>query len=329
MNGVRILLVEKEDMIRALLGKTLRAAGYEVAGFARPREALDHVENGWVPQLVVVNLALAPGQSLRAQLQKSPTLALIPIVTLAGRPEQILERVNEAAARALERFTLDPLKFVSDHYGTMAARLPGLLARVNELANDAGELDDVKVPLEEARKGGRRMRSFVRYLVDFGREVGPERARVDVAKALEFAIDTALNEVTRRAKMVRRIRTLPFVMANERQLSHVFVSLLVNAAHAIEPDRVDDNTITIDAFTDENGWAVVEIADSGSGIAPDALPHIFEAYFSTKRGGGMGLGLFIVRTLVDQWGGTIDVKTEVGRGSRFRVELPSAPPGET
>src|SRR5262249_38669836 len=75
-------------------------------------------------------------------------------------------------------------------------------------------------------------------------------------------------------------------------------------------------------------WAQIDVRDSGSGIAPEIRARIFDPYFSTKRGAGMGLGLFIARRLVQSWGGQITVETELGRGSQFRAERPPPPPIE-
>jgi signal transduction histidine kinase len=75
----------------------------------------------------------------------------------------------------------------------------------------------------------------------------------------------------------------------------------------------------------EGEWAVVRVSDRGAGIAPENLARIFEPNFTTKSG-GMGLGLAIVDGIVRGHGGTIDVKSEIDRGTTFRIRLPVAGP---
>jgi len=291
--------------------------------------------------VAILNPEKPVGSDLSAWLQKDPLLAHVPICDSAGDIARIADRVDELLAPPPSE--KDAVEFVADNYGQMAARLPGLLERVKLLSEMAGNDGQVKDALERAGRGGRRMRSFVRYLRDYGRAAGEARAPTDLRAALDFAIETAEHEITHRGKLIREIGPVPTVMANERQLSHVFLSLLVNAAHALRPEvdaaaqktdpfgektyAVAQNWVRVSARTDENGWAVVEVSDNGSGIAPDILPQIFEPYFSTKRGAGMGLGLYLSRVALRAWGGMIDcVATELGKGSTFRVELPPASP---
>jgi CheY-like chemotaxis protein len=99
---------------------------------------------------------------------------------------------------------------------------------------------------------------------------------------------------------------------------------VINAAQAMEGD-VDANELRI-ATRDEGERVVIEVADTGVGIAPSALPRIFDPFFSTKTasGSGSGLGLSICRNLVEGFGGTLEVTSALGRGTRFTVRLPFA-----
>ena len=114
-------------------------------------------------------------------------------------------------------------------------------------------------------------------------------------------------------------------------LSQVWTNLIDNAVDASS----DAGKIEIDTWTEPQtdsgpGWLGVSIADHGSGIAPDVLPHIFEAFFTTKtQGSGTGLGLEIVHRIVTQkFGGTIEVDSQPGN-TRFVVRLPVKVPAES
>lgn len=112
--------------------------------------------------------------------------------------------------------------------------------------------------------------------------------------------------------------------ADPDRLRQVLVNLLANALqHTPAGGRVDVRA------SSAGGQVVVEVADTGSGISADDLAHIFDRFYRTDQSrsrdtGGSGLGLAIVRSLVTLQGGTVDVTSEVGAGTRFRVTLPAA-----
>ncbi len=122
-------------------------------------------------------------------------------------------------------------------------------------------------------------------------------------------------------RIVRRLDPTPNVLANEVRLAQVFVNLLINAVHASRSEEIGQE-IRVTTST-EAGRAVIEIQDDGVGISPDALPHIFDAFFTSKPVGvGTGLGLFVAHKIVSDLGGEIQVRSTLGTGSTFRVVLP-------
>jgi signal transduction histidine kinase len=105
----------------------------------------------------------------------------------------------------------------------------------------------------------------------------------------------------------------------------VFLNLILNAAQAIAPGAADANQIRLTTYTDEQGWAVIEVADTGSGIPERVQKTIFEPFVTTKPVGvGTGLGLFVTHRIVSDAGGHIEFNSEVGRGTTFRVHLPAS-----
>jgi signal transduction histidine kinase len=103
-------------------------------------------------------------------------------------------------------------------------------------------------------------------------------------------------------------------------MKQVLINLLRNAAEAIDKP---DGQIEI-ALGQEDGQALVCIADNGSGIPSDQLDRIFEPFYTTKGAEGTGLGLDIVREIITSHEGTIDVDSEPGRGTTFTIRLPTA-----
>jgi two-component system NtrC family sensor kinase len=115
------------------------------------------------------------------------------------------------------------------------------------------------------------------------------------------------------------------VECNAAQLGEVFVHLLSNAAQAVDDGTREQHGIRVAAWRTADGRTIIEISDTGPGIAPEHLARIFEPFFTT-RSDGTGLGLATSVRLVAKWGGTISVASHLGSGARFRVDLPTFEP---
>ena len=139
---------------------------------------------------------------------------------------------------------------------------------------------------------------------------------------MQAALRVAGNEIRHRARLVTELDEIPAIDGNAQRMEQVFLNLLVNATQAL-PEGRPDNEIGV-RLRKAADLVVVEISDNGSGISPAALPRIFDPFFTTKSVGvGMGLGLSICHGIVTAHGGTIDVDSELGRGTTFRVSLPA------
>jgi PAS domain S-box-containing protein len=172
------------------------------------------------------------------------------------------------------------------------------------------------------REGAERVRDIVRDLKSLSVPNDDRLGPVDVERTLDGAAATAAHEIRLRACLVKEYGTVPFAWANEGRLAQVFVNLLVNAAQAIPEGAASDNEIRM-VTREEGGLVVVEIQDTGTGIAPEDLPRVFEPFFTTKaKGVGTGLGLSISHTIVSALGGTLTAERGSPRGALFRVTLP-------
>lgn len=119
---------------------------------------------------------------------------------------------------------------------------------------------------------------------------------------------------------------LPFVKANSRELQQVLYNLIMNAFQAVKAPGGRIAVTTLKMF----GWVSVSVEDDGEGIAPESLEKIFEPFFTTRPPEeGIGLGLSSARAIIEEHGGQIGVESSTGKGSRFELRLPAAPPGES
>ncbi|MFP8780210.1 ATP-binding protein [Hydrogenophaga sp. RWCD_12] len=182
--------------------------------------------------------------------------------------------------------------------------------------------DDLPTLLEECSDGLDRVRRIVQDLKDFSRVDHAEWLDADLNRGLESTLNVVRNELKYKADVVRRLGDIPLVFCLAAQLNQVFMNLIVNAAHAI----TDKGTITI-ATGMEGDWVWVQIEDDGCGMPSDIKRRIFEPFFTTKAvGKGTGLGLSLSFSIVQKHRGTIEVQSEPGVGTAFRVWLPIAGP---
>ncbi|MCY1074856.1 sensor histidine kinase [Archangium lansingense] len=177
--------------------------------------------------------------------------------------------------------------------------------------------------IADARDGAERVRLIVRDLKVLSHPNDMERGPVDVVASLRSAVKVAAYELRDRAHLVEELVAVPPVNGHKARLCQVFLNLLINAAHAISPGRATQNEIRISTRMGGPGQVVVEVSDTGCGIPAENLERIFNPFFTTKPVGvGTGLGLSVCHGIVTALGGDISVRSEVGRGTTFRVSLP-------
>lgn len=157
----------------------------------------------------------------------------------------------------------------------------------------------------------------------------PTQDRPEIFDVMEVVADviTMLN-VSGRTKHVNILTHAPpvpvRVTMSRTKLEQIFVNLITNAADALANQPAEGRIIHIEVHADqERQRARCVIEDAGSGMPPDVLARVFETYFTTKTPGkGTGLGLWVVKTLLEAVDGTIEIESEVGKGTAVRFDLP-------
>jgi len=143
----------------------------------------------------------------------------------------------------------------------------------------------------------------------------------DIVTDMLPLVQHPLNKTT--ITVEREYRASRLILMNRTELQQVLVNLMVNAIHAM----ADGGRLTLRTFDRDEGrrpGVVIEVADTGAGMAPDVMQRIFDPFFTTKRREGTGLGLSISQMLVARQGGKISVESEPGKGTTFAVWLPEA-----
>ncbi|GAB4265327.1 MAG: hybrid sensor histidine kinase/response regulator [Deferrisomatales bacterium] len=193
--------------------------------------------------------------------------------------------------------------------------------------------------LELIERNAERLRKLADSLTSFARPSEGSPSLVDVRKAVSEVLLLAEHEFRSRGipLQCRVAEDLPPVWASEAQLHHVLLNLLRNAAQAVAARRdappapgataPSDLQVALEAACTENGYVSLAVSDTGVGIHPDYQDRLFTPFFSTKpKGEGTGLGLYIVKQIVDDLGGRVEMNSTVGQGTTFRILLPSSPP---
>lgn len=182
--------------------------------------------------------------------------------------------------------------------------------------------EDVPALMSESQEGIKRVKKIVQDLKDFSHVDEAEWQWADIRKGIDSTLNIVWSEIKYKAEVIKEYGEMPEVECLSSQLNQVFMNLLVNAAHAIE----ERGTITLRSGVEgEEAW--VEIADTGKGISPENLTRIFDPFFTTKPvGKGTGLGLSLSYSIMQKHHGRIEVASEVGKGTTFRIWLPIKQP---
>ncbi len=189
----------------------------------------------------------------------------------------------------------------------------------------ADELREVSQALQDIQSAASRISRIIADLRVFSRPRKSRPGTIDVTRCIDWAVRATAHEFRHRAQLVTHVHPTPPVSGDEEQLGQVLINLLINAAHAIDPGNAHTNEVSITTSTDDRGWIVVDVTDTGVGIPRELLARIIEPFFTTKPvGSGTGLGLSICQGIVSSLGGELRVESEVGKGSRFTVTLPPA-----
>ncbi len=168
----------------------------------------------------------------------------------------------------------------------------------------------------------RRVTDLLQTLLNIARPQKMSRSALRVEEVVEHSLDFFREKLrVRGIEVEREFREVPPMLGDRDRLEQVFLNLIVNATDAMP--HGGKLSVYIDGAPD--GWIEVVLADTGEGIDPASLERIFEPFYSTKeRGKGTGLGLVVSRSIVMDHYGTIDVESDEGKGTRFKLRFPAA-----
>ena len=223
--------------------------------------------------------------------------------------------------------------------------LGAILGYGERALRDAAVGSRLRHDLESIMTAGERGRILVDQILSFSRTSASERVAVHVEQVASEALNHAAARLPAAVTIVPRLRAgSAAVLGDPTQVHQVVMNLLTNALQAmpsggtvsvlLELVQVDAYQVITTGTLEAGVYLLLEVADSGLGIAPEIIERIFDPFFTTKEVGvGTGLGLSLVHGIVTELGGAINVTSEIGAGSVFTVYLPrtgdAAEAGET
>ncbi len=269
-------------------------------------------------------------QEIQAEDLFSVTLQEVDLDIEAELPRQKIERLEKVIERQKaellrsRRFAMLGV-MASGTAHAIAQPLQIILAQAQNCQKDVQldiiDKDGIIKDLKEIVRNTQRIDKIINHLHLFSRERRPELKVVDVNVVIEDALLMFQQQLKARGIEVRRDMAddLLSVRADQVQLEQVFINLITNARDALKDRKFKCITITTRTHSDK---VDIRFKDSGMGIASQDLPHIFDAFYTTKEK-GLGLGLYIAKDIVHSYGGTIRVvKTSID-GTTFSISLPA------
>jgi two-component system, NtrC family, sensor kinase len=261
---------------------------------------------------IVLNIALAPLQD--AQDQTGALVVVEDVTARISLEEQLQQREKLSSIGLLAAGVAHEVN----------TPLTGVSSYTQMLLGMLNENDPKHALLQKVRTQAERATNIVNNLLNFSRTgSATEFCEVDVARVFDDTLQ--LLEPQLRRSQIEIVRSYdkdaPEAYANAGKLQQVFTNLILNARDAIP----DGGSIIVATGTAEDGSLVAEISDTGIGIAPENVAKIYDPFYTTKGvGQGTGLGLAVSYGIIQEHAGRISVDSEPGRGTTFRITLPTA-----
>ena len=246
-----------------------------------------------------------------------------PLAYVKSSLESVRKEVPELGRLAAETGRLlDLLSAASADETVLAAQFAQVRALLEELRS-RGTLDRLEGLVKDGVFGIGQISDVIGNLRNFSRLDRSKVADYDLHEGIESSIRIGRAQLDKRT-VRREFGQIPRVTCSPSQINQVILNLLSNAAHAT---RDGQGVIVVRTGMRDDKHVAIDVADNGSGIAPEVLPKIFDPFFTTKAvGKGTGLGLSICYKIAQSHGGRLEVQSKPGTGTRFSLVLPLVPP---
>lgn len=354
-----VYCVDDDRDILVLYQAILTGAGHEVVRLASGEQALAAIYNRQ-PDLIILDEMMndLSGMEICAHIRQDKTLAYIPIIMVTGLDSkegkinsleggiddyilkpfdheellakvQVMLRIKRLYGELLQirqdLLKAEKLAAIGQLAAAMAHEIRNPLsiigASVQFLQNKLEATDERRGIMETILRKISEIDSTIRELLAVARPLKLKSEEVDVNGCVQEVVGfikekCLVQKVNLKLKLASE---LPAVLGDQEHLQRALLNIFINAVNSM----TQGGLLCIDTFYHPDTCRVgISSADTGEGIEPADIPHVFEPFFS-RRPGGSGLGLFVVKTIIDEMRGAIDVESKLGQGSRFIIYLPA------
>lgn len=290
---------------------------------------------GWIGSRWLAREALAPVDALTATAEHISVPSLRTRMTLAAPYEEFdrLARVFNAMLDRLHHVFEGQRQFIADAAHEIQTPLTVMKGTIEVALQKSRTADDYRDALVTNLGQVERLGTLTRSLLTLAQFSGDRPPVTLTPLALEPLVRDLIKELSplaedRRIQLIPDLQPVPFVQGDAGRLTQLLVNLLDNAIAYTPPE----GRITI-RLKPLPAHVVLHVEDTGTGIAPEHLPHLFERFYRadparTRESGGTGLGLAIVKEIAEAHGGTVAVESTPGQGTRFTVTLPACAAGD-
>jgi two-component system NtrC family sensor kinase len=240
--------------------------------------------------------------------------------SLKERDDKLKEHTSQQIMKSERLATLGQLAAGVAH--EINNPLGAVLMYTHLALEDLDEKDVLRENLKKAAVEASRCKDIVKGLLDFARQTEPKVEEADVNETIEQTLAVVENQALFQNVKITKVicPSLPKVMMDVGQMQQVFTNIVLNAAEAME----GEGGLTVATrMAPDNEYIEIEFADTGCGIPLENREKVFEPFFTTKEvGHGTGLGLAVSHGVITRHKGTIELKSELGKGTSFIIRLP-------
>lgn len=329
-----------ECCFKALKGETMPCKGCEIPSAVLSGEARIFERKGFMDSNRIEQVAIYPAKII--QDERAGAIIRISDITETKLVQRQLIQSEKLASLGLLISGIaheinNPSNFITLNIPVMRDYMNAIMPIVNDYVKDHQDFElfgmsygefheDIFRLLDNIEYGASRITSIVSDLTEFARmEDTKKQVWVDIKSIIEKSIGICESQIKKRIKYLNISiqEDLPKIFTNSKAIEQVLINLLVNAAQAADKE---DSRVKLDVSMDKTSQTnlIIEVEDNGCGIDEKARNRLFDPFFTTKSPAeGTGLGLYISNNLIEALGGRIEVESEPGKGSMFRVILPN------
>jgi len=278
--------------------------------------------------------ALLPGKAA----QPARWLGIVQDITARTEAETKRQRLEQQLYRSQKMEALGNLAGgIAHDFNNILTAILGHAELLRLSLDQLPPTDPAHTSISEIANAGLRAREIIKQILTFSRRESIERRAVVFSKVIEDALRLARSTLNKNNKVQLSLLTERTVIANESQIQQIMLNLCTNAAQAMAPAGgtititltdldIDMSTTGSRPMLSPGPYVRLSVADTGAGMTPAIMEHIFEPFYTTKSPGeGTGLGLAVVHGIVQSHEGMIGVESTPGGGTTFTLYFPAAP----